>query len=246
MPCGHAPRCYPPCMTPLPAPDATDPRAWFEAQGAFAADLAAFQATNPMTPSYVMEDVLRAAAPAFKLGFAYSIQWVQDDVAHVRLMHRSGWDLVSVAVSAVGLWESLADLLGITPGQPASAFSTLAEPTPAAAPEPVAAAPEPTPTPAPAPDPDEFADADLMGEGTPDTPVLPEDREPLSEADRETCLAMIRAATSEQRKQFNIAFRSHFNIDKSQRTIAPHIVQVQHQKFIQTFLDELELAEVAA
>ena len=85
-----------------------------------------------------------------------------------------------------------------------------------------------------------------MGEGVPETPVLPEDRAALSEADRETCIAMVRAMTPEQRKQFTVAFRSHFNVDKSSRTIAPHIVQIQHQKFIQSFVDELELSGAAA
>jgi hypothetical protein len=250
--CGTSAALPPHRMTPQLAPDGAAMRAWLEAQGAFAADLAAFQSTNPTTASYDMADVLAAIAPAQQLGFAYSVRWVSDQI-EVRLMHRSGWDLISI--DGGNAWEALADLLGVPLAPAAHVAAAQPEPAPAPAPAPtpakakvlpvaVAVVPEPAPT--PAAEPDEFADADLMGEGTPDTPVLPEDREPLNEADRETCLAMIRAITPEQRKAFTIAFRSHFNVDKSSRTIAPHIVQVQHQKFIQSYIDELELCEVAA
>ena len=227
-----------PLMTPRPAPDGAAMTAWLEAQGSFAADLAQFQATAPACSSYEMADVLQAIAPAQQLGFAYSIQWLPEAV-QVRLMHRSGWDMNAVLPPDETAWKALADLLGVPVGVACSAAAV--QPKQAPAPVAVCAAPA-----APAAEPDEFGDADLMGDGTPDTPVLPEDREPLSEADRETCLSMIRALTQEQRRQFTIAFRSHFNVDKSQRAIAPHIVQVQHQKFIQAYIDELELSEVAA
>jgi hypothetical protein len=209
------------------------------AAAAFAKALAAFQATSPTAASYALEDVLIAMAPARRLGFACSVQQFIESEPEVRLLHQAGW-----SINSSGGWGgpglALANLLGIQ----------LAPAGDAAQPPALkATAPEP-PTPAPAApatqEPDEFADADLMGEGVPETPVLPEDRAALSEADRETCLAMIRALTPEQRKSFTVVFRSHFNVDKSSRVIAPHIVQVQHQKFIQTYVDELELAGVAA
>lgn len=215
-------------------------RAWLEAQGAFAADLAAFQATRPTACSGSMEHVLEAVAPVHPLGFAYLLRW-NGDTSTLQVTHRSGWDLVSVVDGDGEWWLNLADMLGVVIGSPAPAAATQPEPAPKPMPAPV-----PAPTPAPAEEPDEFADADLMGEGVPETPVLPEDREPLSEADRETCLSLIRALTQEQRKAFTIAFRSHFNVDKSSRVIAPHIVQVQHQKFIQSYVDELELSGAAA
>jgi hypothetical protein len=216
--------------------------AWLEAQGAFAEALATFQAKRPTAASGSMEAILEAIAPAHDLGFAYSVLQLADE-AHVRLMHRSGWDLSSTAGPDGEWWMELADLLGVAVGLAAPAAAAQPEPAPAKAkPRPVAVVPDP----ASAAEPDEFADADLMGEGVPETPVLPEDREPLSQADRETCLAMIRAVTPEQRKKFTVAFRSHFNIDKDQKAIAPHIVQVQHQKFIQAFVDELELVGEAA
>lgn len=205
---------------------------WLQAQGDFASCLSQFQASQPYAKTIGIEDMLEAIQPAMALGFCYSIQWDQ-----VRLMHASGWHLISPLEPDENPWQALAGLLGVPIGGKA-ALAAVPEPTPEPTPEP--------PAPAPLPAPDEFGDADLMGEGTPDTPVLPEDREALTEADRETCLAMIRALKTEQRQRFTITFRSHFKIDKSSRTIAPHIVQVQHQKFIQSFVDELELAGEAA
>ena len=201
------------------------------AAAAFAKALAEFQAMNPATTSYAMDDVRIAMAPALKLGFAYSVQEFCGE-SKVSLLHAGGWSIDST-FDNYGVGLALANLLGI---QLAPAGDAAQPPAPkATAPKPQAPAPV-------TPDPDEFADADLMGEGVPETPVLPEDRAALNEADRETCLAMIRALTPEQRKSFTVAFRSHFNVDKSSRVIAPHIVQVQHQKFIQSFIDELELS----
>jgi hypothetical protein len=201
------------------------------AAAAFAKALAEFQATSPTAASYALEDVLIAMAPARRLGFAYSVQRLIDG-EEISLLHADGFIIGSI-VGSYGPGLALANLLGIHLAPAGDA----AQP-----PAPKATAPKPQ-APAPVtPDPDEFADADLMGEGVPETPVLPEDRAALNEADRETCLAMIRALTPEQRKSFTVAFRSHFNVDKSSRVIAPHIVQVQHQKFIQSFIDELELS----
>jgi hypothetical protein len=202
------------------------------AAAAFAKALAQFQATSPTAASYDLEDVLIAMAPARRLGFAYSVQPFPDSESKLRLLHAGGWSIDST-FDNYGVGHALAWMLGI---QLAPAGDAAQPPAPnATAPKPQAPAPV-------TPDPDEFADADLMGEGVPETPVLPEDRAALNEADRETCLAMIRALTPEQRKSFTVAFRSHFNVDKSSRVIAPHIVQVQHQKFIQSFIDELELS----
>jgi hypothetical protein len=202
------------------------------AAGAFAKALAEFQAMNPATESYDMDDVRIAMAPAFELGFAYAVQQLPAGV-ELSLLHEGGFIIGSI-VDSYGPGLALANLLGIhlAPAGDAAQAPALK----ATASEP------PAPTTPTALDPDEPDDVDLMGEGVPETPVLPEDRAALNEADRETCLAMIRALTPEQRKSFTVAFRSHFNVDKSSRVIAPHIVQVQHQKFIQSFIDELELS----
>lgn len=243
-------------MSHPPKPLASgDPSALFAAQGAFAADLATFQAMAPTCASYEMEDVLQAFAPAHLLGFAYSISHGLDSI-QVSLLHKSGWDQMA-AMDGGNVWKLLADLAGIclgdgtaTPPEPVLAVAPVAEPGSIERLPPgktMQAPPAVTTEPTEPAEPDEFGDdVDAIGPGTPNGPTNQEDRAPLNESDRETCLAMIRALTPNQRKQFTVAFRSHFNIGRESKTIASHIVHFQHQRFIQLFVDELELNGAAA
>ena len=48
----------------------------------------------------------------------------------------------------------------------------------------------------------------------------------------------------EARRQFQIAFRHHFNVPKQERTIAGFITQQRHKDFIDRF--ERELADLPA
>ena len=228
---------------------AADPTSWIAAYGSMAADLAAFQATAPMAASFDINDVVTAMEPAYKLGFAWSMEVSHDDLT-VRLLHRSGWDHSSTVptedANELLTGQLLANLLGIRVAVSAATAQpqpTVVPPTPKAAakpqPEPQVAAPEPIAEPDEAP-------ADLIGEGSPDTEVLPENLQPLSAADRDTCIAVIKAMSPDARKSFTIEFRNHFNIDREARTISGFITQVQHQQFVQAFLDELELQGVAA
>ncbi len=110
-----------------------------------------------------------------------------------------------------------------------------ADPTPAATP---AQGPAPAPTPAAAP-------ADTIGPGSPDAPGTEESLRPLGEEERNTLLEMIRSLRPvEARRQFQIAFRHHFNVPKQERTIAGFITQQRHKDFIDRF--ERELADLPA
>jgi hypothetical protein len=218
-----------------------------QAHGAMAADLAAFQATAPVAASHDLSDVLQAMAPAFARGFAYSCKLQQsDDARHleVLLMHRGGWDVSSSITlaaadaadpfAAAGLL--LAGLLGIR----VNAAVATAQQQPEICEELQALIEQADQ----ASDPDDDA-ADLIGEGSPDHQVPAEQLVELSKADHDTCVAMLKALPADARKQFTVAFRSHFNVDQSERTISKLITQVQHKLFIQGFLDELELQEAA-
>jgi hypothetical protein len=232
-----------------------------QAHGAMAADLAAFQATAPVAASHELSDVLQAMAPAFARGFAYSCKLQQsDDARHleVLLMHRGGWDVSSSITlaaadtadpfAAAGLL--LAGLLGIRVNaavataqrQPevCEELPEVCEELPEVCEELQALIEQADQ----ASDADDDA-ADLIGEGSPDHQVPAEQLVDLSKADHDTCVAMIKALPSDARKQFTVAFRSHFNVDQSERTISKLITQVQHKLFIQGFLDELELQEAA-
>lgn len=212
-----------------------------------AADLAAFQATSPVAASHELSDVLQAMAPAFASGFAYTCKLQQsDDAKHleVLLMHRGGWDVSSsITLAAAGTDDPfaaagllLAGLLGIR----VNAAVATAQQQPEVCEELQALIEQA----------DQASDADddavdLIGEGSPDHQVPAEQLVELSKADHDTCVAMIKALPSDARKSFTVAFRSHFNVDQSERTISKLITQVQHKLFIQGFLDELELQEAA-
>jgi hypothetical protein len=218
-----------------------------QAHGAMAADLAAFQATAPVAASHELSDVLQAMAPAFARGFAYSCKLQQsDDARHleVLLMHRGGWDVSSSITlaaadtadpfAAAGLL--LAGLLGIR----VNVAVATAQQQPEVCEELQALIEQAEQ----ASDADDDA-ADLIGEGSTDHQVPAEQLVELSKADHDTCVAMLKALPADARKSFTVAFRSHFNVDQSERTISKLITQVQHKLFIQGFLDELELQEAA-
>lgn len=220
-----------------PAPrSGADPRAWLEAQGAYARDLAAFQAGAPSVSDYSMDEVLRAIQPAHKLGFSWSMS-NRSEGCTITVRHVGGWEDASYLRDASSWPAHLALLLGVpcVAAEDRPDWDNL----PAAAdpaPEPAAAAQE-----EPQVEPDEFDDApDLMGPGTPDGEVLPEDRRLLSDADKATAIALLKAMRPDERQRFTVAFRSHFNVDPKVKRISDHICQVVHQRFIADFIDELE------
>jgi hypothetical protein len=214
---------------------AADPCAWIEAQGAFASDLAVFQAHRPACTSHELADVLAAIEPVHKLGFSWSIIH-EPDGSCCQVMHRSGWSLTTHLIDGLCTGEALATAFGVVladkPAAPAAVATAQSKPSAAKAEQPPAAAEEP----------DEFADEpDLIGPGAPENEVLPEDRQLLSDSDKATCIALIKSMKPDERQRFTVAFRSHFNVDRSVKRISDHINQVQHQLFITEFLDELEL-----
>lgn len=222
--------------TDQPTPrSGADPRAWLEAQGAYARDLAKFQATRPVVLSHAMGDVLATIEPIHKLGFSWSMS-ASDHGTAITVRHVGGWEDTSY-VKAGEPWAALALLLGVpcaAGGDPPDWDNLPAAAE--AAPEPAAAVQEEPPA-----ELDEFADeADLMGPGSPDGEVLPEDRQLLSDSDRATAIALVKAMKPDERQRFTIAFRSHFNVPREVKRISDHIAQVQHQRFIADFIDELE------
>ena len=109
--------------------------------------------------------------------------------------------------------------------------------TPATPSKPAAATESPEPTPAIA------AATDTIGPGSPDAPGTEESLSPLGEEERETLLEMVRSLRPvEARRQFQIAFRHHFNVPKEARSIAGFITQMRHKDFVDRF--ERELADL--
>lgn len=113
-------------------------------------------------------------------------------------------------------------------------------PAPAAAQESPESSPPAEPTPAaPAPE----APVNTIGPGSPDAPGTEESLRPLGDEERETLLEMIRSLRPvDARRQFQIAFRHHFNVPKEARSIAGYITQQRHKDFVDRF--ERELADL--
>ena len=102
---------------------------------------------------------------------------------------------------------------------------------------PAAANKSPEPNPAPA------GPADTIGPGSPDAPGTEESLRPLGDEERKTLLEMVRSLRPvEARRQFQIAFRHHFNVPKEARSIAGFITQKRHKDFVDRF--ERELADL--
>lgn len=214
-----------------------------------AADLASFQKLRPVAASSAIDDVIDAMAPAFELGFAYSFRdLLVEQGIELTIHHTSGWDRCTTATSAT-LGHAIAGLMGIrivsaqaSEGEASSQLDQLIEQADAAA---SGACPmkafEPPAEPEEAPEP-----MNLMGEGMPDHELLPEQLEPLSDADKTTCLAMLKAMAADERKAFSVAFRDHFNVPREAKVLTPHITLQVHKAFIETFLNERELQEAAA
>ncbi len=72
-------------------------------------------------------------------------------------------------------------------------------------------------------------------------PAEPEARpaeDPLTEEEKATAVAMIRAMSVDQRKQFTIAFRHAFRVPSSEKAVAPLIQQFRHLEFVDRFTGE--------
>ena len=202
----------------------------FEADVSFSTALAEFQsqAGPGLNP-------IQAARAATAHGFSWLARPCGDGLIEVRLRHSGGAD---AAAEGPCLSELLAGLLGLAPG----------DETPTAAPLPLQQSPQASEPvqimqethKAPEPDAVEAA-AESLAAATGGTVVEadePDPTTPLTAEQREAALAMVKAMGPDARRSFQIAFRNCFQIDRSQKTIAPLIQQLRHLHFIDRFTVE--------
>lgn len=206
-------------------------------------ELAAWQATGPNTPSFSFDDVLAAAQPLFKDRFAWSVNSKGDGTSdhpftqHISLLHVSGASLSTVIVDSTGVGFALAELIGLRLSPDATANSAkldavIEQADAATRPAKAKAKPaEPAPETVAAPEP---AIEPLASESSAD------DAE-LSDSDRQTCLAMLKALPADARRSFTVAFRAHFEVPDSVKQVGACITHMRHQLFVQDFIDEIEL-----
>jgi hypothetical protein len=243
----------------------------WQAEREMADALSAFQSQVEPAAELTLLAVVQAAKPAFRLGFSFSVRSTDEGTA-VLLMHRSGAQQSAESESYDDNFQLsarlLAGLLGIPVGQlprPSKAEETSAKPesgvsceVPTAAPpaedQQAAIAPEATSAAAPdaeptgEPDPEDWLEGEE--EASPSTtgeldPAL----EPLSAEEISTLTAMLKElarSDKEAWKRFCNAFRIHFEVPRTARTIVDRITQRRHADFLDRFEQELAAASANA
>jgi hypothetical protein len=230
--------------------------------------LSTFQSQVEPAAELTLQAVVQAAKPAFRLGFSFSARRSEEGTT-VLLRHRSGSQQSAegeghdddFTLSA----RLLAGLLGIpvadAPRPSKAEEQTCADacaPPASAAAAPGADRPAPEAVPAPGVPPgDESASAtpeagiqaraqgEVAGGGQPDgssaeglDPAL----EPLTAEEISTLTGMLKELARNDKeawKQFSLAFREHFAVPRTARTITDRISQRRHADFIDRFEREL-------
>lgn len=197
----------------------------FEADAAYSAALAEFQATVPdgIHP-------IQAARHAAALGFCWFSRPIDEAFVEVRLRHSGGADSVAEGSSVP---ELLAGLLGIVwpgdaqavePGEKCNlrimSPGEQSEPEPPAEPEPVQVAAESL-----------AAAFSGVVVAEPVTDPEPDPTAPLTAEQKAVAIDMIKSLTADQRQSFTISFRDAFRVERSVKAIAPVIQQLQHLHF---------------
>lgn len=213
--------------------------------------LSAFQSQVEPAAELTLQAVVEAAKPAFRLGFSFSVRSSEEGTT-VLLQHRSGSQQSAEAEVHDGdftlsAWL-LAGLLGIPVAEaprPSKAeeqscadacnppSGSTAEVAPAG--ENASATPDATPEPGI----QSRAQEEVAGgsaEGL--DPAL----EPLTAEEISTLTGMLKELARNDReawKQFSLAFREHFEVPRTARTITDRISQRRHAEFIDRFEREL-------
>lgn len=207
--------------------------------------LSAFQAQVQPAAELTMQAVVEAAKPAFQRGFCFSVRSTDEGTAVV-LMHRSGAQQSAESEAYDEDFQLsarlLAGLLGIPVGKsprPSKAEPVKGSDFGAETPATAVAAPARHAHAQIAPGGSNGEEAEGLREADPaDDPDL----EPLSPDQISTLTGMLKAmarSDKEAWKRFSIAFRDHFQVPRTARTITDRITQRRHATFIDRFEQEL-------
>jgi hypothetical protein len=225
----------------------------WRAERELAEALSTFQSQVQPATALSLEAVVAAARPAFQLGFCFSVR-SSDLGTVVLLMHRGG---AQQSAESDGHDEDftlsarlLAGLLGIpvaTAPQPSKAEEkqqpVAGEQVGPGGATPAAAAPAVDP----APEAEGEQKAAPLGQSLESAmePETPPDPEPLSAEEISTLTAMLKAMARSDKevwRRFSTAFREHFAVPRTARTITDRITQRRHAAFIDRFERELNAA----
>ncbi|MFN6344295.1 MAG: hypothetical protein ACK4V5_06945 [Cyanobium sp.] len=219
--------------------------------------LSAFQSQVEPAAELTLQAVVEAAKPAFRLGFSFSVRSGEEGTT-VLLRHRSGSQQSAEGEGhdddfTLSAWL-LAGLLGIpvaeaprpSKAEEQSCADACAAPSvcPAAG-APAAESTSATPAATPEAGIQARAKGEVAGGGQPDgssaeglDPAL----EPLSAEEISTLTGMLKELARNDKeawKQFSLAFREHFAVPRTARTITDRISQRRHADFIDRFEREL-------
>lgn len=220
-------------------PLSTEEQQW-RAERELAEALSTFQSQVQPAAALTLEAVVAAARPAFQLGFCFSVRSSEQGTV-VLLMHRCGGqqsaesdaDDEDFTLSA----RLLAGLLGIP-------VASLPQPSKAEENEQLAGGEQVGPA---------VASSAPAALNAPDTAVVPApdgepvapDHEPLSAEEIGSLTGMLKAmarSDKEAWQRFSAAFRKHFAVPRTARTITDRINQRRHAVFIDRFERELNAA----
>ena len=225
-------------------PLSTEEQQW-RAERELAEALSTFQSQVQPAAALTLEAVVAAARPAFQLGFCFSVRSSEQGTV-VLLMHRCGGqqsaesdaDDEDFTLSA----RLLAGLLGIP-------VASLPQPSKAEGNEELAGGGQVDPAfafPAPAsPAPAALNAPDTAVVPVPDGEPVAPDLEPLSAEEIGSLTGMLKAmarSDKEAWQRFSAAFREHFAVPSTARTITDRINQRRHAVFIDRFDRELNAA----
>lgn len=223
-------------------PLSTEEQQW-RAERELAEALSTFQSQVQPAAALTLEAVVAAARPAFQLGFCFSVRSSEQGTV-VLLMHRCGGqqsaesdaDDEDFTLSA----RLLAGLLGIP-------VASLPQPSKAEGNEELAGGGQVGPasaSPAPAAPAALNAPVTAVVRAPDGEPVAP-DHEPLSAEEIGSLTGMLKAmarSDKEAWQRFSAAFREHFAVPRTARTITDRINQRRHAVFIDRFDRELNAA----
>lgn len=210
--------------------------------------LSTFQSQVQPAAALTLEAVVAAARPAFQLGFCFSVR-SSDQGTVVLLMHRCGGQQSAESDGHDEDFTLSARLLAGLLGIPVASFP---QPSKAEGNEQPACGGQVDPAPAPVPAPSAPSAPAAPGapgaaaDPSPDRePETPPDLEPLSPDEISTLTGMLKTmarSDKEAWQRFSAAFREHFAVPRTARTITDRITQRRHAAFIDRFERELNAA----
>jgi len=206
----------------------------FEADAAFSAALAQLQRHLPgLSPA-------AALTAANNAGFAWLFRPVDDgSVVEAVLRHAAGAEEKAIGSDPQALVLGLLGVLNLPQAAQTPDPEDMQEAhIPAQSAEPA------TPGPAPAePAPAEVAAESLAAATSgavvadPEQPGRAPD-DPLTDAEKAACVAMVKAMDAAQRKAFTIHFRNAFKVPSEEKAIAPLMVEFRHLDFVDRYTGE--------